>query len=52
MIVKVFLALKVDEDIYPVPADGRVAHELEDAITEYIYDIDGVKVKSIKTITE
>ncbi len=52
MIVKMFLTLNVDEEEYPVPADGRVEDELQDAIQEYVYDIDGVTVKKIKTITE
>ncbi len=52
MIVKMFLTLNVDEEEYPVPVDGRVEDELQDAIQEYVYDIDGVTVKKIKTITE
>ena len=47
-----FLTLNVDKDIYPVPADGKVEHEIQEAIQEYIYDIDGVTVKTIKTILE
>tara|TARA_X000001382_G_scaffold76562_3_gene53580 strand:- start:1343 stop:1489 length:147 start_codon:yes stop_codon:yes gene_type:complete len=47
-----FLTLNVDEEEYPVPVDGRVEDELQDAIQEYVYDIDGVTVKKIKTITE
>ena len=48
-----FLTLNVDEDEYPsVPVDGRVDEELQDAIQEYIYDIDGVTIKTIKTISE
>ena len=50
LIVIMFLTLNVDEDEYPVPADGRVENELQDAIQEYVYDIDGVTVKTIKTI--
>ena len=52
MIVKVFLTLNVDERVYPVPADGKADNEIQEAIQEYIYDIDGVTVKTIKTILE
>jgi|TARA_R110001606_G_scaffold391721_2_gene560073 hypothetical protein len=50
--VKVFLTISVDPEEYPVPADGQVGAEIEEAIEEYFYDIDGANIKSIKTITE
>ena len=52
MRVKVFITIDVDEDDYPVPADGQVGEELEDGIQEYFYDIDGATIKTIRTITE
>ena len=39
--VKIFITLDVDEDEYPIPADGRVGEELEDGIQEYFYDVEG-----------
>jgi hypothetical protein len=30
--VKMFITLDVDEEEYPIPADGRVGEELEDGI--------------------
>ena len=44
--------LDIDEEDYPVPSDGMVEEEIEQGIEEYIYDIDGIKLQSIKTITE
>ena len=52
MRVKMFVTIEVDPEEYPVPADGKVGDELEEAIQEYFYDIDGADIKSIKTITE
>ena len=52
MRVKMFITIDVDEEDYPVPADGRVGEELEDGIQEYFYDIDGSTIKTIRTITE
>ena len=52
MIVKVFLTLKLDEDEYPIPVDGFVDEEIKDALQEFIYDVDGMKIKTIKIITE
>tara|TARA_R100000541_G_scaffold58886_1_gene70959 strand:+ start:712 stop:885 length:174 start_codon:yes stop_codon:yes gene_type:complete len=50
--VKVMLTLDVDGDEYPVPADENVAEEIETSITEFMYDIGGVKIKNIRTIQE
>jgi hypothetical protein len=52
MRVKMFITIDVDEEDYPVPADGQVGEELEDGIQEYFYDIDGATIKTIRTITE
>ena len=50
--VKMFITLDIDEDEYPVPADGRVGEEIEDGIREYFYDVDGAEIRHIKTLTE
>lgn len=52
MIVKVFLTLELDEDEYPMPVDGKINDEIQDAIQEFVYDVDGMSVKTIKTIVE
>ena len=50
--VKMFITIDIDEEEYPIPADGRVGDELEDSIQEYFYDIEGADIRHIKTITE
>ena len=50
--VKMFITIDIDEDDYPVPADGMVGEELEECIQEYFYDIEGATIRNIKTITE
>tara|TARA_R100000388_G_C7226910_1_gene152277 strand:+ start:1092 stop:1250 length:159 start_codon:yes stop_codon:yes gene_type:complete len=52
MRVKVYLTIDVDPEEYPVPADENVAEEIEEGIREYFYDVDGTKIKNIKTIQE
>ena len=52
MRVKVFITIDVDEEDYPIPADGQVGEELEDGIQDYLYDIEGATIKTIRTITE
>ena len=52
MVVKIYLTLDVDKDEYPVPADGDPTQELQEALDEFIYDIDGLKVKNIRLTLE
>jgi len=52
MKVKMFITIDIDEEEYPVPADGQVGEELEESIQEYFYDIDGANIRNIRTITE
>jgi hypothetical protein len=52
MLVKVFLTLEIDDEEYQMPVDGIIDDEVQDALQEYIYDIDGMSIKSIKIITE
>lgn len=52
MIVKVFLTLEIDEDEYPVPVDGFIDEEIHETLQEFVYDIDGMSIKTIKILTE
>ena len=50
--VKMYITIDIDDEEYPVHADGRVGDKLEEGIQEYFYDIDGDNIKNIRTITE
>ena len=50
--VKLFITIDVDEEEYPVPADGQVGEEIEDGIREYFDDVDGADIKTIRPIME
>ena len=52
MVVKVYLTLDLDKDEYPVPADGDPSEEIQQALEEFVHDIDGLKIKNIKVILE
>ena len=52
MRVKVFLGLNLDEDEYTIPVDGFVDQEIREALHEFIYDIDGMKIETIRILTE
>jgi hypothetical protein len=52
MRVKMYITIDIDDEEYPVPADGQVGEELEEGIQEYFYDVDGATIKNIRTITE
>ena len=34
--VKMYITIDVDEDEYPIPADGQVGEEIEDGIREIL----------------
>ena len=42
MVVKIFLTLDLDEEDYPIPADGDPSEEIQEAVEEFIHDIDGI----------
>jgi len=50
--VKAFITIDIDEEEYPIPADGKVGEEIEYGIREYFYDVDGADIRTIRTITE
>ena len=52
MRIKIYLVLDIDDEEYPVPSDGMVNEEIEQSLEQHIYDIDGIKIKSLKTIME
>ena len=52
MQIKVFLTLNIEEDEYPVPVDGSMREEINETLQEFIYDIDGITVKTINILTE
>ena len=52
MVVKIFLTLDLDEEDYPVPADGDPSEEIQEAVEEFVHDIDGLKVKNIRITLE
>ena len=52
MVVKIFLTLDLDDEDYPVPAVGEPSEEIQEAVEEFVHDIDGLKIKNIKVILE
>jgi len=52
MKIKVLLTLSIDTEEYLVPSDGDVASEINDALREYLHDLDGAEIVTLKTIME
>ena len=50
--VNVILNVKADDNEYPIPSDGDVGQEIEDYLKDIIHEVDGLKVTSIKVITQ
>ena len=46
--VKVWMNVSIDSDEYAVPSDGDVMEEIEDALREYIHDINGMQIKTLR----
>ena len=51
MIAKILLTLDIDEEDYRMPSDGRI-EELQEAVHEFVYDIDGMEIKAMRITTE
>jgi len=52
MQIKIMLVLSLDEDEYPMPADGLVEEEIAAALREFIHDVDGISIKTIRMTSE
>jgi len=52
MIVKIYLTVGLDQDEYPVPSDGDVSEEVSQAVEDFVYDIDGMKIKNLRVTME
>ena len=52
MKIKIYLTLNLDEEDYPIPVDGFVDEEINEALHEFVYDIDGITIETIRIITE
>jgi len=52
MKARILISLEIDEDDYPMPVDGSVQEELNEAIYAYIYDIDGISITKMRITTD
>ena len=52
MKARILISLEIDEEDYPVPVDGSVKEELNEAIYSYIYDIDGISITKMRITTD
>ena len=52
MEIKILMTLDIDEQEYRMPADGKIEEEIHEAIHEFVYDIDGLEIKTIRLISE
>ena len=52
MIAKILLTLDIDEEEYRMPSDGKIEQELQEAVHEFVYDIDGMEIIVMRITTE
>jgi|TARA_E500000318_G_scaffold106972_1_gene115601 predicted transglutaminase-like protease len=50
--IRIHINVQIDDEEYVAPSDGDVAQEFEDNIRDFIYEIDGVKLKTIRVTSE
>ena len=50
--VRMWLNIDVDPEDYLIPSAGDITAEIEDGIREYIHDINGVEIKTMKVTQE
>ena len=50
--VKIIMTLSVDPDEYPIPSDGNLGIEIEDYLTDIIHEVDGLKIRHLKIVTQ
>ena len=43
---------EVPVEAVPIPSDGMVGQEIEDYFIDMVHEVDGLKIKTIKTVTE
>jgi len=52
MRVKIYANLLLDPDEYPMPADENPSEELEESLSDYFHEMEGVTVRNIRITTE
>ena len=52
MKVKIMATLLIDPEEYPIPVDGFIDPEIEDAMNDFIHDVDGIRIRNMKIITQ
>ena len=50
--VKILITVKVDHEEYTKPSDGNLAAEIEDYVRDIIHEVDGLKITSLRIVTE
>ena len=50
--IKIMATLDVDADEYPIPSDGNLGIEIEDYLTDIIHEVDGLKIRHLKIVTQ
>jgi len=50
--VKVSFIATIDRDIYPLPVSDDYSDEVEEAVTDALYELDGWTIKKISVRTD
>ena len=50
--LKVYATLILDPEEYPMPADENPTEEVEESITDFFHEVEGISIKHIKVSME
>ena len=50
--LKVYATLILDPEEYPMPADENPTEEVEESITDFFHEVEGISIKHIKVTME
>jgi hypothetical protein len=52
MKASILITLDIDKEEYRMPSDGKIEEEIQEAVHEFVYDIDGMEIKSVRITVE
>jgi len=46
--LRVLISIEIDKEIYPVPADEDIKQDIDDILSDFLHEQDGIEINRIK----
>jgi len=46
--LRILITIEVDKEIYPVPADEDIKQDIEDILSDFLHEQDGIEINKLK----